>query len=79
MPSPSFYSGQERWFVADRLCNDISSNLGSRYRAIVRLCLDCSLKDDHLVEADKYEDMICREVVNELEELKMAMVNELFG
>ena len=70
---------QERWFVADRLCNDISSNLGSRYRAIVRLCLDCSLKDDHLVEADKYEDMICREVVNELEELKMAMVNELFG
>jgi hypothetical protein len=69
----------ERWFVADRLCDDISSNLGSRYRAVVRLCLDCSLKDDHLVEADKYEDRIYREVVNELEELKIAMVDELFS
>jgi hypothetical protein len=69
----------ERWFVADRLCNDISSTLGSQYRAVVRLCLDASLKDDHLVKPDEYEDMISREVVNELEELKIAMVDELFG
>jgi len=66
---------EQRWLAADTLCNDLARKLGSRYQAVVRKCLDKCLSENGNSGVEKHEAFIYVYVINELEQLKVWMIN----
>jgi hypothetical protein len=65
------------WGLANRLCDGIIAQLGTRYYTVVRKCLDkCVNSGAEVLRGEDYDAFIYTDVVNELEQLKVQLINE---
>jgi len=66
---------ERQWLAADALCDNLASKLGTRYKAIVRKCLRQCLSGSEDVEKEQHDTYVYVHVINELEQLKVWMIN----